>query len=62
MKALYLRKQERIALGKKTTAMDDRYLRMAEDYLFSELSFVLGVPRDEMEGYITRRMATADMH
>ncbi len=57
MKALYLRKQERIALGKKTTAMDDRYLRMAEDYLFSELSFALGVPRDEMEEYITRRMA-----
>lgn len=62
IKTLYLRKQERIAQGKKTTAMDDRYLRMAEDNLYSELAFALGIPRDEMNQYILKRMVTADIH
>ena len=36
--------------------MDERYLRMAEDNLYSELSLVLGIPKEEMEGYITQRV------
>ena len=56
IKTLYLRKQERIAQGKKTTAMDDRYLRLAEENLYSELSLALGIPKDGMEEYITKRM------
>lgn len=56
IKTLYLRKQERIAQGKKTTAMDDRYLRLAEENLYSELSLALGIPKEEMEEYITKRM------
>ncbi len=56
IKTLYLRKQERLAQGKKTTAMDDRYLRLAEENLYSELSLALGVPKEEMEAYITKRM------
>ncbi len=56
IKTLYLRKQERIAQGKKTTAMDEKYLRMAEDNLYSELSVALGVPKEQMEEHIANRM------
>lgn len=56
IKALYVRKQERIAQGKKTTAMDDKYLKIAEDNLFSELSVALRIPKEEMERYITERV------
>lgn len=61
IKTLYLRKQERIAQGKKTTAMDERYLRMAEENLYSELSLALGMPKEEMVGYITKRVVAAEM-
>lgn len=57
IKTLYLRREERIAQGKKTTAMDEKYLRMAEENLYSELSLALGMPKEEIEGYIARRIA-----
>ncbi len=56
IKTLYLRKQERMAQGKKVTAVDDKYLRIAEDNLYSEMSIALEIPRDEMRQYITDRM------
>lgn len=56
IKALYLRKKERIAQGKKTTAMDEKYLRIAEDNLYSELSLALDIPREELEQYIAQRV------
>lgn len=56
IKTLYLRKQERVAQGKKITALDERYLKLAEDILFSELSFSLEIPKDEMKEYIEERM------
>lgn len=56
IKTLYLRKQERVAQGKKITALDERYLKLAEDVLFSELSFSLEIPRDEIKEYIEERI------
>ncbi|MGN0158904.1 MAG: CarD family transcriptional regulator [Brotaphodocola sp.] len=56
IKTLYLRKQERTKQGKKITATDERYLRMAEDYLYSELEIPLGIPKTEMEDYITKKL------
>ena len=52
IKALYLRKCERVAVGKKITALDEKYLRAAEHELYEELSIALGVPRENMESYI----------
>lgn len=52
IKALYVRKCERLAAGKKITALDERYLRAAEHELYGELSIALGVPKEEMEAYI----------
>lgn len=56
VKTLYLRKQERVAQGKKITALDERYMRTAENELYSELSLTLGIPKSEMESYIRERL------
>lgn len=56
VKTLYLRKQERVAQGKKITALDERYMRTAENELYNELSLTLGVPKGEMENYIRDRL------
>lgn len=56
IKTLYMRKQERIAQGKKITATDERYFRQAEDNLYEELSIPLGIPKEEMSDYIAKRI------
>lgn len=52
IKTLYIRKQDRIAQGKRITTTDERYLKMAESSLYSELSIALGIPEEDMEEYI----------
>ena len=52
IKTMYLRKQKRFAQGKKSTAMDERYFKMAEDYLYSELAFAIGKNKSEMQQLI----------
>ncbi|MCC8150429.1 MAG: CarD family transcriptional regulator [Lachnospiraceae bacterium] len=52
IKALYFRKTERLAAGKKITALDERYMKAAEHELYGELSLVLGMPQEEVETYI----------
>lgn len=59
VKTLYLRKQERIAQGKKITALDERYMRTAENELYSELSLALDIPKDKMEDYIMGQLEAA---
>ena len=53
IKTLYQRRMERQRQGKRMTATDERYLRQAQEYLYSELSIPLKVPREEMEHFIT---------
>ncbi|MBO4377196.1 MAG: CarD family transcriptional regulator [Lachnospiraceae bacterium] len=55
IKTLYTRKEKRIKEGKKVTATDERYFKMAEDYLYSELSIALSIPKNEIEGYIWQK-------
>lgn len=59
IKTLYLRKQERLANGKKITATDSRYFKQAEENLYSELSISLNIPKEEMEKYITDKIEKA---
>lgn len=59
IKTLYLRKQERLANGKKITAIDSRYFKQAEENLYSELSISLNIPKEEMEKYITDKIEKA---
>ena len=52
IKTLYFRKRERISQGKKVTALDERYLKTAENELYSELAFALGIPKGEILQYM----------
>lgn len=56
IKTLYLRKQERLSQGKKITVIDERYLKMAEDNLYSELAFAMDKEKNEMAGIIADRI------
>ncbi len=53
IKTVYLRKQKRQELGRKVTAVDAKYFRIAEDNLYGELAVVLDIPKNEVESYIT---------
>lgn len=56
LKNLYVRRTKRIEEGKKTTATDDKYFKIAEDNLYSELAFVLGRDKKEMRDCIFQRI------
>ena len=43
-------------MAKKTTATDERYLKLAEDHLYSEFSMLLDIPKEHMAGYIEQRV------
>ncbi len=61
LKSIYQRKQERDAQGKKITAVDDRYFKLAEDVLHSELAFAIGRDKQEMREVISAKMNSLDM-
>ena len=52
IKNLYLRSVERENQGKKVTAIDDRYFKMAENALHSELAHALGKNKSDIKGLI----------
>lgn len=56
IKTSYMRKMKRMALGKKAINVDDKYLNIAERFLYGELAIALDMPKDEVKGYITERM------
>lgn len=56
IKTLYVRKQERMAQKKPITNTDEKYLQAAEDYLYGELSIPLGIPKEEMEEFISAKI------
>ena len=48
IKTLYLRRQKRVDEGKKVTSVDERYFKLAENKLHSELAFVLKVEKRDV--------------
>lgn len=48
IKNIYVRNRERSLQGKKNTAIDERYCKMAENMLYSELGHALKKSRDEI--------------
>lgn len=56
IKTIYLRKQKRLEAGRKVTAVDAKYFRIAEDNLYGELAVVLNIPRNEVQEYITNEI------
>lgn len=61
IKTIYQRKLSRLAAGRKITAVDARYSRMAEDNLYGELSIALQIPRSEVESTIVRMLDGDDI-
>lgn len=59
IKTIYVRREERIAAGKKNTAIDDRYYKIAESCLFSELKLTLG---EDQKTVFTRIKTAAEKH
>ncbi|MCR4789043.1 MAG: CarD family transcriptional regulator [Lachnospiraceae bacterium] len=55
IKTIHMRKEKRLLKGFKVTALDSRYFKQAEDFLYGELSVALDIPRNEVREYITER-------
>lgn len=58
IKTLYVRKQDCISKEKKITNTDKCYLKIAEEYLFGEMSVALEIPIDKVEAFIAQRVDT----
>lgn len=52
IKCIYDRKQIRLADGKNITAKDEKYMHMAEDSLYGELSIALEIPKEQVLEHI----------
>ncbi|MCR5282109.1 MAG: CarD family transcriptional regulator [Lachnospiraceae bacterium] len=61
LRTMYLRGNKRAAEGKKVTTVDERYFRIAEKNLHSELAFVLGISMDEVMELIKKKYKQAGM-
>ena len=48
IKSMYNRKRMRNAQGKKNTSVDERYFKLAEEMLYSELAFAMKKNKDDM--------------
>ena len=52
IKTMYFRRKARIESGKKSTAIDERYFRIAENRLYEEMALALDIDREEVKEYI----------
>lgn len=53
IKEIHARRDQRAAIGKKLPAVDERYINMAENSLFSELCLPLEIDKSEVRDYIS---------
>lgn len=53
---LYLKKRSRIAQGKKEITSDEKYLQIAEENLYGELSIPLEMPKEKVEQLFSERI------
>lgn len=58
-KTIHQRKESRALEGKKSTAVDEHYLKAASELLLDELSVVFGVSRETAEQYLKGKMTHA---
>lgn len=52
IKTLFLRRQDRLQHGKRVASVDERYMKMAEDAFYSEVAFVMGKEKEEIENFV----------
>ncbi len=60
IKALYNRKKDREAQGKRITAVDEKYLLLAKDSLLNELSIALDMSVDEVDQMLADRILQSE--
>ncbi|MBQ7774547.1 MAG: CarD family transcriptional regulator [Lachnospiraceae bacterium] len=56
IKTIYERKQKRVQAGRKETAVDSKYFKIAEDNLYGELAVALDMERTEVCDYISAQL------
>lgn len=56
IKYIYNRKQIRLSDGRKVTAKDEKYMHMAEEALYWELSTALDIPKSSVLDYIIKEI------
>jgi CarD family transcriptional regulator len=56
IKTIYMRKQKRLEVGRKVTAVDAKYFKLAEDNLYGELAVALDMPKETIEAHIVQEM------
>jgi len=57
-KSIYLKKQEAEREHRKFGAVDERFMKRAEELLFGELAAALEIEREQVQDYISRRLQT----
>ncbi len=58
IKTIYFRQQKRMEEGKKITVSDERYFKLAENCLYSELAVVFNITKEEAKDYMLQKMDT----
>lgn len=54
--SLYRKREQLLSQKRKFGAIDERYMKRAEELLFGELSVALGIAKNEVRGYIAARL------
>ena len=54
--SLYRKREQLLAQKRKFGAIDERYMKRAEDLLFGELSVALSIPKNEVRKFINARL------
>lgn len=57
--SIYVKQQDFRQQKRRLGAVDERYMRRAEDLLFGELSAALGIPREDVRTYIAAKVEQA---
>jgi len=60
-KCLHYKIMERKKEGKKPLQADEKYINMAEEYLFGELSVALEIPMEKVGTYIAQKARQTEM-
>ncbi|MBR4862430.1 MAG: hypothetical protein IKU09_09540 [Firmicutes bacterium] len=55
--SIHAKKEAAVSQKKKLGAVDEKFMKRAEDLLFGELSVALGIRKAEVADYISRRLA-----
>lgn len=61
IKTLYERKQERLTQGKKLTFTDEKYLSIAQECLYGELSIAMDTDIEEIESMVMEQLEQTNM-